>query len=163
EAAGILNVDDDRLQVIGQLRRQFDDPFELAQDGAAERLEIDSAFIFFLVGQDANLGAQVRIVLHEILHVGTRNAHDNDEKVAFRRLHDAVNHADCSDIVEVCWSGGVYSFVPLGQDDEHSVALLNVIDQLDRAFTTNCKWYDCVGENYGISHGQNRQFFRYRL
>ena len=43
QAAGIFDIDDDRLEIIGQLRRQLDDPLELADDRPAQRLEVDAA------------------------------------------------------------------------------------------------------------------------
>ena len=55
EPARVLDVDDNRLKIIGQLRRQFNDAFELAEDRSAQRLEVHASFVFLLVAETAIL------------------------------------------------------------------------------------------------------------
>src|SRR5262249_35609215 len=52
EAARILDIDDDRLKIIRQLWRKFDDPFELAENGPSQCLKVDAGFIFLLVTEN---------------------------------------------------------------------------------------------------------------
>src|SRR5262249_44246143 len=93
EAAGVFDVDNDCLEVVGQFRRQLDDPLELIDDGSPKGLEIHAALVFLLVGENRKLRPKIRIELDELPNAGPRNAHDDHEQVAFRGLHDAVHHA----------------------------------------------------------------------
>src|SRR5205085_2873158 len=127
KAAGVLDIDDDGLQIVRQLRRKFDDALELADDGSTQGLKVDAGFVFLLVLEDADLCAEIRVELDELLHFRPRNAHDDHEKIAFRRLHYAMHHADGSDFVKVGGGGRVHAFVALREDNEHAVALLNVV------------------------------------
>ena len=68
EPSAVVDVDDDRLQIVGQLRRKLDDAFELADHCPSKRLEIDAAFVFLLIGEDGDLRAQIRIGLRKLLH-----------------------------------------------------------------------------------------------
>ena len=74
-----------------------------------------------------------------------------------------MDHAHGSDLVEVDRARSIDALVALGQDDEHSVALLNVVDEFDRTFPSDRQRYDCIWKNDGIADGKNRQFCWNRL
>ena len=65
KTARIFHIDDDRLQVIRQLRRQLDDAFELADDCPPQRLEVDAVLVFLFVLNRLDLAAQVGLKLGE--------------------------------------------------------------------------------------------------
>jgi len=54
-------------------------------------------------------------------------------------------------------------FVTLGEDDEHAVALLHIIDQLDGTLAPYCERNDGVRKNDRIADGKNWQLFGNRL
>ena len=68
-----------------------------------------------------------------------------------------MHHAHGSDVVEVAWSGRIDAFVPLGQYDKHTVALLNVINEPNRAFASNRQRDHRIRKNDRITDRQNWQ------
>ena len=52
EPARIFDIDHDGLKIIRQLGREFDDALELADNGSPQRLEINAAFVFLIVGKN---------------------------------------------------------------------------------------------------------------
>src|SRR5262249_38839116 len=108
-----------------------DDPLKLADHGPAKRLEIDTALILFLIRDRRDLRTQVWIELCELLHARSGDSHDDDEKIAFGRLHHAMNHADRTYFVQIGGSGCIDFLIALCEHDEHPVALLNVVDDFD--------------------------------
>ena len=92
--------------------------------------------------------------------MGSGDSHDDDEEVSFRRLHHTMNHADGSNIVEVGGTRRINTLVALRQDDEHTVALLNFVDQLDGAFASNGERNDGVRKNNSVANREDRQLFR---
>ena len=74
-----------------------------------------------------------------------------------------MHHAHGSDVVEVAWSRRIDAFVPLSQYDEHTVALLNVINEPNRAFTSNRQRDHRIRKNHRIADRQNWQLWGYGL
>ncbi len=71
-----------------------------------------------------------------------------------------MNHAYGSDVIEVRRNGRIDALVALRKDDQHSIALLDVVDEFDGAFTAYGKWDDGIRKNDGITDRKDRQFFR---
>ena len=69
-----------------------------------------------------------------------------------------MDHADGADVVQIGRPRRIDFLVALREDDEHSIALLNVVDDFDRAFPAYRKRYDCIWKNDGITNGKNREF-----
>ena len=69
-------------------------------DAAVRQGVIDpSDWDFHFVGKNLNFRPKVRVELHELLHARARYTHDDHEEIAFRGLHDAMDHADGSDVI----------------------------------------------------------------
>ena len=74
-----------------------------------------------------------------------------------------MHHADGADLVKVRRAGRIDALVALGEDHEHAVALLDVVDQLDGTFASDGQRNDGIRKDDGVANGKNRQFFGNRL
>ena len=145
------------------MRGKLDNALELADHGPSKRLEVHTRFVFLFVGKDSNARAKVRIELDEFLHSRPGDAHDDDKQIALRRLHDSVDHTHSPDVIEIYRSRRIDPLIALSENDQHSITLLDVIDEFDRAFAADRQRDDGVWKNNGITNRKNRQLIRYRL
>ncbi len=118
---------------------------------------------FLFVGKHGNLRTKVRIELDEVLHSRPGDAHDNHEQIALGRLHDPVDHAYRPDLIKIHRPGRVDALITLGENDQHAITLLDVIDEFDRAFAAHRQRDDGIWKDDRVTDGKNRQFFRYGL
>ena len=101
ELAGIGDVGGQRLQVVGQQRRQRDDLLEVALDVALQRVDLEVILVAqALVGGD-HRAAQVRARLDDAVEADARQPLDDQAQAAVGQLEHLVDVGGGADRVEV--------------------------------------------------------------
>ena len=168
ELAGIGDVAGERLQVVGQERRQRHDLLEVALDVALQRVDFEVILVAEdLVGQ-RHRRAEVRTGLHHALEPHARQALDDQPQAAVGQLEHLVDVCGGADRIEVVLERFLDGRLALGEDANHPAGGAGLVDQADRRLARDGQRHEGVGEQHRVAqrqHGHvvgNRQSFRAR-
>jgi hypothetical protein len=160
EPARLGDVEGERLQVVGEQRRQRDDLLEIALDVALERIDLELVAVAHLLGRLADAGAQVRPGRGEAVEPHAREALDDDAQAAVWQLEHLVYVAGRADWIQVVLFRLLLGGVTLGEHADEAARRYRLVDQPHRALASDGERHERVGEEHGIAQRQDGQFVR---
>ena len=98
---GIGDVGGERLEIVGQQRRQRDDLLEIALDVALERVDLEVILVAQLVVGDGDDGAQVRPRLDDAIELNALDPLHDQPEAAVGQLEHLVDVGGGADRVQV--------------------------------------------------------------
>ena len=105
ELARVGDVGRERLQVVGQQRRQRDDLLEVALDVALQRVDLEVILVAQLLVGDGDRRLQVRTGLRDAIEADAGQALDDQPQAAVGQLEHLVDVRGRADRVEVLLDG----------------------------------------------------------
>ena len=168
ELSRIGDVAGERLEIVGQQRRQRDDLLEIALDVALQRVDFQVIFVAeHLVGHRDHR-AEVGTGLHHAIEADARQALDNQPEAAVGQLEHLVDMRGRADRIEVLLQGLLDGRLFLREDANHPAGRAGFVDQADRRLARDCQGHEGIGEQHRVAerqHGHvvgNRQSLRAR-
>ena len=132
QRAGVVDVGDRELELLGQVGQVLDDRAEGLPDVAREGLELGRA-LRLGVGQLLDLGDEVGRLAHPAPDPHALGALHEDAQGPVGDLEHAGDRAHDADLVQLLGARHLDRRVLRGDHDEHPVAGQGVVDELDRA------------------------------
>ena len=131
ELARIGDVGRERLQIVGEQRRQRDDLLEVALDVALQGVDLEVVFVTKLIVGDGDRGAQIRPCLDEAIELHPRETLDDQAEAAVGQLEHLVDVGDGADGVEVVLHRLFDRGFLLGEDADQPAGRIRLLDQAD--------------------------------
>ena len=153
QAAGIVDVDGDGLQVVGEGGRGGDDLLELADHVALHGLDLGRGRGVRL-GDGLVLGGHEGGQLGELAQAHALGAFGEDKEALIRHLDDLMHGRAGADGVEVGAGGRVLAGIALG-DDQDGLAFAKGLDELDGALAADGQGQNGVRKEDRIAHRED--------
>ena len=158
QAAGIVDVHRDVLQIVGQLRRMADDVAE-----EILRVALESFELVVVVAEDVRLGfdggAKERTQAEQFGNADALQTFQEDNHVAVRHLYGFVNFGERADFVEIGGSGIFDPRIKLGHDAQQFLIAGQRVNQSERALSADGQRQNGAWEQDGVANWQDRQCF----
>ena len=162
ELAGIGDVPRQRLQIVGEQRRQRHDLLEVALDVALERINLE----VILIAQDfvchGHCSLEVRPRLHDPVETHAGQALHDQPEAPVGELEHLVDVRRRADGIQVVLSGLLDRRFTLREHANHPAGGGSFIDQPDRGLPRNREGHEGIGEKHGVAQRQHRQLTRNR-
>ena len=162
ELARIGDVGGERLQVVGQQRRQRHHLLEVALDVALQRVDLEVVLVAqHLVGRH-DRGAQVGAGLDDPVEPDPRQPLDDQPQAAVRQLEHLVDVGGGADRIEVVLQRLLDRGFALGEHADHPAAGGRLVDQAHRRFARDGQRHERVREQHRVPQRQDGQVRRDR-
>ncbi len=158
ERAGVVDVRGRDLELLGQVRREADDPPEEALRIPHQRLEL--AALLLGVGHDGEARDEVGIVRDRLFELDPAQALDEDPQRPVGDADHLVDDRRRPDLVQVAPAGRLYLGIAHRDEGEQALAADHVVDEPDRSFLADRERRHRVGEDDGVLERQDRQLGR---
>ena len=158
ELAGIGDVGGERLEVVGQQRRQRDDLLEIALDVALERVDLEVILVAALVGGHGDRGAQVRPGLDDAIERDALDALHDQPQAAVGQLEHLVDVGRGADRIQVFLQRLFDRGLALREDADQLAGGVGLFDQAHRCLARDRQRHERIGEQDGVAERQYRQF-----
>jgi hypothetical protein len=158
QLAGVVEVRDRELQLLGQVGELLDDAGEGGLHVAAQALELGR--LDELVRRLRDPRHQVGRGGDEVAELHTLPALHEDADGAVRHLHHPRDDSDHAHAIDVVGSGLLRTRFSRGDHHHHPVAGEDVVDELDRPLLAHGERQDRVGERDAVAQRQHRQRLR---
>ena len=168
ELARIGDVAGERLEIVGQERRERDDLLEVALDVALQGVDFEVIFVAEEFVGERHRGAKVRPGLQHLVEPHARQALNDQPQAAVRQLEHLVDVGGRADRVEVLLQGLLDGRFALREDADHPARRARFVDQSDRRFARHGQRHEGIGKQHRVAERQhrhvvgNRQPFRGR-
>ncbi len=157
EAGAVLERGGDEHDLRRDRLPELDRLLEVAADGPHERLELEVPGRRRGLLEAGDLGAQVRLLLQEVLDPGAGEALDEDPDAVVRQLdhpHDAGHGAD---LVEVLRLRVLVVGVLLGEQEQEAVLRQRLVHRGDRALAADRQRHHHEREEHRVLQRHRRQ------
>ena len=158
EAARVVDVRGRDLELLGQVRREADDPPEETLRVPQQRLEL--AALLRLVGHGEKRADEVRVVGDRLLELDPAHALHEDPQRPVGDADHLVHDRGRPDLVEVVPARRLDVRVAHRDEREQALAAHDVVDEPDRALLADRERRHRVGEDDGFLQRQHRQLGR---
>jgi hypothetical protein len=156
QRAGVVDVGDRQLQLLGQVRVALDDRGEGLAHVAHERLEL-GALRRRDIGLLGDLGHEIGGLAQPAVDVHALAALDEHAHGPVGHLDHAGDRADHADLVELRRPGRLDLRVARSDHHQHPVAAQHVVDEADRALLADRQRRQGVGQRDRLAQRQDRQ------
>ena len=153
EHAGIVDVGDHDLELLGQVGHLLDDVGERLLHVAHQRGQLRG--LVDDVGRLGHLRHQVGLGLQPVLDPHPLPALDQDPQRPVGHADHAGDDAEHADRVQILGTGRFCLRVGAGDHRDRAVAAQDVVDQLDAALLPDVERDQHVGEGHGVAQRQH--------
>ncbi len=146
-----------RLQIVGQQRRQRHHLLEVRLDVAQQRVDLEVVGVVdgFDGRRDASL--QIRTRLRHTVEGQARQSLDNQPQAAVGQLEHLVDVAGGTDAVQIRLLRLLHRGIALGKDANQLARGYGFVNQPDGAFPRHRERHERIREKHGVPQRQNRQ------
>ena len=157
QAARLADVRCERLEIVGQERRQRHHLLEVRLDVAGERVDLERIRFGRPFDGRRDLRAEVRMCGDDLVEREPRQTLDDEPQTAVRQLEHLVDVRRRADGVQIRLPRLFDRGVPLGEDGDEFAVRDRVVNQTDGAFARDSKRHERIGKKDGVPQRQNRQ------
>jgi hypothetical protein len=162
ELAGLGDVRGQRLEVVGQQRRERHDLLEVALDVPLERIDLQT----ILVAEDLLRGdhrpLEIRAGLNDTVEANARQALDDQPQAAVRQLEHLVDVSRGADRIEIVLERFLDRRFALGEYRDHATGSCGLVDEPHGSLAGDRQRHEGVGEEDRVTQRQYRQVRRDR-
>ena len=162
EPARLGDVHGERLQIVGEQRRQRDDLLEVRLDVPRQRVDLEPIGVVGVLARGADPRAQVRMRRDDVVELQAREALDDQAQAAVRQLEHLVDVRRGADGVEIVLARLLDRRVALREDGDQLAVRDRIVDQADRALARHRQRHERIGKEDRVAQRQNRQLRRNR-
>ena len=157
-ALGVVDVRGRDLELLGQVRREADDPPEEALGVPQQRLELAASPRPRRARREAR--DEIRVVRHRLFEPDPAQALDEDPQRPVGDADHLVHDRGRPDLVEVAPAGNLDLRVAHRDEREQALAAHDVVHEPDRALLADRERRHRVGEDDRLLQRQDRQLGR---
>ena len=162
QAAGLGDVDGERLQVVGQQRRQRDDLLEVRLDVARERVDLQPIRVGRVFDGGRDTGPQVGMRRHQLVEREPREALDDQAQAAVGQLEHLVDVRRGADGIQIGLERLFDRGVALREHGDQLAVRDRVVDQADRALARHGQRHERIRKEHRVAQREDRQLGRNR-
>ena len=159
---GSVMLDDERLQVVGQQRRQRHDLLEVALDVALQRIDLEMILVAQQLVGRGDRGPQVRPGLDDPVEADAGQALDDQPQAAVGQLEHLVDVRGRADRIEVFLQRLFDRRLTLGEHADHPAGRGRLVDQAHRGLPGHRQRHERIRKQHGVPERQDRQLGRNR-
>ena len=160
QLAGVGDVAGQRLEVVGQERRQGDDLLEVALDVALQGVDGEAVGLAQDVCRHPHPGPDVRLRRQHLLQVQAGLPLHDEAQGAVGQLEHLVDVGDGPDGIELLLGGLLGARLELGEDADEAAVGDGLLDQPHRALPGHRERHERVRKEDRVAQGQHRQLGR---
>ena len=162
---GLGDVHRQRLQVVGQQRRQRDDVLEVGLDVPLQRVDLEAIFLADGVVGRRHARAQIRPHGRDRLELQARQSLHDQAQAAVGQLEHLVDVRRRADPMQVVLGRLFDRGIPLREHADELAAGDRLFDQAHGALARHGQRQERIGKQHGVAQRQNRQLARngYRM
>jgi hypothetical protein len=157
EPSGIGDVRGERLQVVGEERRERDHLLKIGANVPQQRVDLEIVDVGRDFGRQTDARAEVRPDGRDFVKLQTRESLHDQPETAVGQLEHLVNVARGTERVQIgllrLFDGGI----ALREDANQLTAGNRLVDQPDRAFARDGQRHERVREKNGVAERENRE------
>ena len=162
ETAGLADVRRQRLQIVGQQRRQRHDLLEIRLDVTQQRVDLQTIVVTERLDGRRDPRAQIGLRFLDLVQPKPFEALHDQPQAAVRQLEHLVNQTGGSDLVQVGLLRLLDGRIPLREDADQFALRDGFVDQTNRAFARHRERHEGIRKQDGVAEGQDRQLIRNR-
>ena len=156
EPARLGDVRRQRVQVLGQDRRQLHDLLEVLAHVALKRVDLERVHVSQLLGGLGDFGPQVRLRRRDTPQLDPREALDDQAEAAVGQLEHLVDVRQRADRMQIVLAGFLAGRIVLREDADDFAAGDRIVDELDGAFARHRERHERVGKQHRVAQRQRR-------
>ena len=157
ELAGLGDVHRERLQVVGQQRRQRHHLLEVRLDVALQRVDFEAVFVAGDFFRFLDFGQQIRLARRELLQRHARQALDDQAQAAVGQLEHLVDVRGRADAIEIFLGGLFDRRITLGEDGDQLGAVHRLVDEAHRCLPRDRERHERIRKEHRVSERKDRQ------
>ena len=162
EPARLGDVHRQRLQIVGQQRRQRHDLLEVRLDVPGERVDLEPVGVVGVLGRRADARAQVGLGRDDLVEREPREPLHDEPQAAVGQLEHLVNVRRGADRVQVVLPRLLHGRVALGEDRDQLAVGDRIVDEPHRALARDRQRHERIRKEDRVPKRENRQLRRNR-
>ena len=158
QAPWLFDADGERLQIVGQQRRQRHDLLEAALDVAQQRVDLEMILVALFVGNGRDLRAQIRLHRDDLVEANARQALHDEAKAAVGQPEHLVDMGGGANRIEVGLQRFVERGIALREDADQLAVGDGFVDQPHRTLTRHRQRHERVRKQHRVAQREHGQF-----
>ena len=160
--SGLGDVHGERLEIVGEERRERHDLLEVRLDVARERVDLQAIGVLRPFRRGAHARAQVRLGRHDLVELQAREPLHDQAEAAIGQLEHLVDMRGGADRIEVRLAGLFERRVALREHRDQLAVGDRIVDQADGALARDRKRHERIRKEDRVSQREDRQLRRNR-